>query len=222
MKKYLLTDCPVKHLINQIPPIFNENILKDSRIIHFTKNEYLNHEGDTFDYLFFILSGKTKILRNEPNGKQRIAQFLSAGDFIGDLALVKGEKKSSDILAIGEVWTFAIPQVIAQEELYYDVQFLQTIARHIAQKMLLRTDHFTKNQSFSLKYRLAMLLLEFSTDNIYEEKHEQIADYLGTSYRHLTYTLKWLRDNQYISKQKKGYLIFPDKLKQLIAEANHY
>lgn len=222
MKKYLLQDDKIKHLLIQIPTIFSKSILKQSYVIQFNKNEYLNHEGDTFDYLFFILSGKTKVMRNEPNGKQRIAQFLTNGDFIGDLALVKGEKKSSDILAIGEVWTFAVPQSIAQEKLYYDVDFLQMIAKHIAQKMLLRTDHFTKNQSFSLKYRLAMLLLEFSIDNIYEEKHEQIADYLGTSYRHLTYTLKWLRDNQYIRKQEKGYLIFPEKLQSLIDQANQY
>lgn len=220
MKKYSFDDCPDSPFIPQIPAVFSPAIRAQSSFIVFTKNEYLNHEGATFDYLYLILSGKTKVLRNEPNGKQRIVQFLTQGDYIGDLALVQGETRSSDILAISEVWTFAIPQKIAHESLFYDVAFLQMLAQHIAQKLLFRTDHFAKSQSFELKYRLAMLLVETANDELYDENHSQIADYLGVSYRHLIHTFKWLKDQQYIIKLGKSYQIDSHKLHQLIQEGS--
>lgn len=82
----------------------------------------------------------------------------------------------------------------------------------------MRMEHFSHAQTFELKYRLAALLLEVSVNDQYTENNTQIADYLGISYRHLTYTFKYLRENGYIKKNHAGYLINPPKLCQLIQQ----
>jgi DNA-binding MarR family transcriptional regulator len=81
-------------------------------------------------------------------------------------------------------------------------------------------EHFSHAQTFELKYRLASLLLEVAVNDQYTENNTQIADYLGVSYRHLTYTFKFLRENGYIERNKMGYLIHPAKLRILIKAGN--
>ena len=48
------------------------------------------------------------------------------------------------------------------------------------EKMLQRVDHFTTNQTYELSYRLAELLLVAANhEDVYKEKHTEIAEYLG-------------------------------------------
>lgn len=74
------------------------------------------------------------------------------------------------------------------------------------EKMLQRVDHFTTNQTYELSYRLAELLLVAANhEDVYKEKHTEIAEYLGVSYRHLIYTFKQFRERGFI--QNKELLI---------------
>lgn len=76
------------------------------------------------------------------------------------------------------------------------------------EKMLQRVDHFTTNQTYELSYRLAELLLVAANhEDVYKEKHTEIAEYLGVSYRHLIYTFKQFRERGFIQKQGTAYHI---------------
>ena len=62
---------------------------------------------------------------------------------------------------------------------------------------------FTTNQTYELSYRLAELLLVAANhEDVYKEKHTEIAEYLGVSYRHLIYTFKQFRERGFIQKSR--------------------
>ena len=65
----------------------------------------------------------------------------------------------------------------------------------------------TRNQAFPLVNRLAAFILLTQHDNVYKEKHTQVAEYLGVTYRHLLYVFAQFSAEGVISKQKAGYLI---------------
>lgn len=71
-----------------------------------------------------------------------------------------------------------------------DIDFVKMISQFIGDKLIRRMEHFSINQTYQLNYRLALLLLEVAVAGIYQEKLTETAEYLGVSYRHLTYTLK--------------------------------
>ena len=79
-------------------------------------------------------------------------------------------------------------------------------------------NHFKEQQTQELKVRLAKLLLEVSINNDYHEKHTEIAEYLGVSYRHFMHTFKYFKEGDLVTKNKKGYIINPKRLKSLINE----
>lgn len=201
-------------------PFLSEAILQQSFLINYERNEKITSQLEKLTNLFIILEGKARIIQQEPNGKSLILQFLEPGDFIGELTIVQAEESPKDVVAIGKVRCLAIPLAIVEEHLWKMAEFSQFIARYIGKKLLLRMEHFSNAQSFELKYRLAALLLEVAVADQYTENNTQIADYLGTSYRHLTHTFKYLRENGYITKNQTGYLIDPEKLHQLIQLGN--
>ena len=201
-------------------PFLSPSILSQSFLMDFDRNEKIVDQMLELRYLFIILEGKARIIQQEPNGKSIILQFLEVGDLIGELTLVKAEEAPKDVIAIGAVRCLAIPFNVVETTLMKRVEFPTFIAQYIGKKLLLRMEHFSHAQTFELKYRLASLLLEVAVNDQYTENNTQIADYLGVSYRHLTYTFKFLRENGYIERNKMGYLIHPAKLRRLIKAGN--
>ncbi|MGG5371968.1 cyclic nucleotide-binding domain-containing protein [Enterococcus sp. AZ196] len=211
-----------KFLLNQLDlPFLTEPILKQSFVIRYDSNEKIVNQGTKLKNLYVLLEGKARIIQQEPNGKSLILQFLETGDFIGELTLVKAEAAPKDVVAIDSVCCLAIPLSVVDDSLMKGPDFPIFIAQYIGRKLLLRMEHFSNAQTFELKYRLAALLLEVAVNDQYNENNTQIADYLGVSYRHLTYTFKYLRDNGYIKKNKAGYLIDPQKLRELVQAGNN-
>ncbi|MGC6768825.1 transcriptional regulator YeiL [Enterococcus sp. LJL128] len=187
--------------------LFSEKDLAESYITEFSSNQYIHKEGEELDFLFYILQGKAKILKNEENGKAVLIQFVKAGDIIGDLTLLEAETMTKDVVSIGSTVCLAIPIRYARTVLLNRNSFLRKISKYMGEKLLLRMDHFAANQTYELKYRLAELLLEVSVDDVYKEKHTEIAEYLGVSYRHLLHTLKQFREQGLIEKQNSVYVI---------------
>lgn len=197
-------------------PFLSSSILARSYLFIYEKNEYVIRTGTQLDFLFFVLAGKARIINTEANGKNVILQFIQAEDLIGDLYVVNAEKHTKDVVAIGQLHCLAIPLPIVKQHLINDPLFLTFISTYIGQKLLKRMEHFSLAQTFELKYRLAELLITVAVDGYYSENNTQIADYLGTSYRHLMHTFKKLREQNYIKKQGRGYMIDEAKLIQLI------
>lgn len=197
---------------------FSEKILEQSQIFTFGDKEHITKMAEPLYYLFFILEGKAKIYLNHENGKQTLLQFLKKGDFIGELTLVDSENVPKDVIAMGKTHCLAVPIAILEAETATEPFFYKKIAQYIGKKLLIRMEHFSINQSFELKYRLAMVILETEISGVYKEKNAEIADYLGVSYRHYLYVLQQFQEQQYLQKTTQGYLINREKLTDLLAE----
>lgn len=80
-------------------------------------------------------------------------------------------------------------------------------------------DHFSRNQSYELKYRLARVIVFASVDNIYKENQSELAQYLGVSYRHLLHTMRYFKENDYVKKNdNNAFIININKLNTLIKD----
>lgn len=202
-------------LTQEIPGI-NEPVLKQSFIYYFKNGEFIVNERDKLHNLYIIIDGRAKIITTQKNGKQLILQFLETRDFIGDLTIVKAEENVKDVIAMGECVCLGIPIAVVQEYLITNHDFLLFLSQYIGEKLLFRMEHFKEQQTQELKVRLAKLLLEISINGVYFEKHTEISEYLGVSYRHFMHTFKFFKDEKMIVKDKQGYLIDEEKIKQLI------
>lgn len=74
------------------------------------KKDLLYMEGDTPNYLYFIVSGKIKIYKSTDSGKEYILDICKEGDFLGYIALLEDTKHNEFAMAIENSEVALIPR----------------------------------------------------------------------------------------------------------------
>lgn len=202
-------------------PLFFDEVVEESSIYQYEPGEAIIHSGEEPHALFFVLEGKAKIYMIHENGRRSLLKFIEKGDFIGELSLLGIEKRTKDVVATNQIICLAVPVGTARNILLNNTEFMLYLSRFLGTKVLQRVDHFTNNQSFELKYRLATYILKTEVNGFYHEKHTETADFLGISYRHLLYTLRQFQDEGILIKKGRGFSINRAELEKL-AITNYY
>lgn len=197
---------------NQNIPGLHDSILNTSHILTFENGEFITTEGSSLPYLYFIIKGRAKVVASQDNGKQIILQFLTAEDLIGDLTVVNAEDDIKSVIAMGPTICLGIPIKTVSNHLIKNNDFLFYLSHYIGSKLLLRVDHFKEQQTQEVKVRLVKLLMDITINDEYHEKHTEIAEYLGVSYRHFMHTLKQLKEEEMIQKKETYYIINRPKM----------
>jgi CRP/FNR family transcriptional regulator len=68
------------------------------------KNQPLLHEEDTSNYLYFIFSGKVKVIQLSATGKERMLAIHKRGDFFGEMAILDGGTAPATVIALEDTW----------------------------------------------------------------------------------------------------------------------
>jgi CRP/FNR family cyclic AMP-dependent transcriptional regulator len=93
-------------LINNIPflaSMSDDEVSEIKHIIiekHFLKNQTILQEEDTPNYLYFVYSGKVKVVQVNAEGKERMIAIHKRGDFFGEMAALDGMTAPATVLAI--------------------------------------------------------------------------------------------------------------------------
>lgn len=74
----------------------------------FSANETIFMEGEEGRGMYLIRSGKVKICVNDEQGNELIFTFLSAGDLLGEIAILDGGPRSASAIAITHTNTLYI------------------------------------------------------------------------------------------------------------------
>ncbi|MCT0015542.1 cyclic nucleotide-binding protein [Lactococcus lactis subsp. lactis] len=197
-------------------PNLPQNVLAASFIVNFKHNETIIHENETLKNIYYIIDGKAKITDIQYNGKSILLQFLKSNDWIGELTILGVEEITKNVTSIGNVTCLMIPSDIVKRYLLNDLNFFKELSVFLSKKLLDRSSHFSKNQSYELKYRLATFLLESSNNDIYQESHIMVAEYLGVSYRHLLQIFSDFKSQGLLTKiEKNNYKINRQKLMEI-------
>lgn len=77
---------------------------------HYKKGDIILHAGDAFDRLFIVNKGTLKACAYGEDGKEQILYLLNDGDFIGELALLRNEIATYDLVCIKESFLCTIPK----------------------------------------------------------------------------------------------------------------
>ncbi|EOH72426.1 transcriptional regulator YeiL [Enterococcus malodoratus] len=198
---------------------FSFDVSLDTQLFFFPANSYLVKENQPPSHLFYLVKGKAKLYDTLANGKVALIDFFSPPCFIGEMELVDETQTAFSVQAIEDCWCLALARKDCQKKLLKDALFLQKLCMYFAHKNYRNIKASTQNQGFPLSQRLASFILLTQNEGRYREKHTQVSEYLGVSYRHLLYVIAQFVDDGYLKKEKNSYLIQDtEKLIQLAAE----
>lgn len=209
LKQFYIVQYPIKDY-------FSFPIADFLQVHQFERGEWINNEGSFPEFLYYLVEGKAKIYLTQENGKVALINFTQPNTFIGELELLNESYYSKGVQTMTKTVCLALPLSLCKELLLSDVTFLRYLCTFLGNKTSLMTAKFTQSLAYPLENRLAEFILLSAHDGQYREKHTEVCDYLGVSYRHLLHVLAQFCEAGYIEKQGRTYRIKEQNaLKQL-------
>lgn len=205
-----------------IHTLFSFSIEPFLSVHQFKRGDMVIHEGDEPAFLYYVLDGRAKIFTTQQNGKVALLNFISTGAFIGELELLQEATYSKSVQAMSDLRCFAISIQQVKIHLLQDTYFLRLLCAYLSRKVTMHSSRFAQGLSFPLENRLAEFLLMSSHEGIYKEKHTEVCEYLGVSYRHLLYVFAQFIEQGLISKDGRQYILENlDELKKMATVTHH-
>ncbi|HEX9027358.1 MAG TPA: helix-turn-helix domain-containing protein [Clostridium sp.] len=220
MKKVLNKDLLNYYFIkHDIEKIFDTDIVNYVGLHFYEKEEFILEAESELEYYYLLVDGKIKISYLFENGKSMLLKFYKDFNSIGDLELLKNIPVRCNVEAIEDTYLIAIPSTILRKKYIDNINFLHHLINALSEKL----DGTINNSSYNFVYplinRLASYLVQYITDKNYvllNSSFKEIAQFLGTTYRHLSRTFKDLELKSIIKCDNKTiYILDEDRLREL-------
>lgn len=211
----------------EIDQLFSEDMKPYMNLFLFKSGEYLCKEGEELSYIFFFVEGKAKVYITLSNGKSLLLCFYQDFTILGDVELVGKKIASTNVQAIEDVYCIGISLEQGRMHLLNDSKFLKIICNSLGEKLIRSSNNSSINLLYPLKNRLASYILAAGKARDYEEHRRmefygnltEIAELLGTSYRHLLRTLNELTRIGVLKKRNIGFEVIDlEQLKKLAGD----
>lgn len=197
----------------------DRSVLKSAQLQHFAKGEFVLLAGDALDYFYYLVAGQVRIVYGFENGKGMQMKIYKPLATIGDIELYRKQLARCDVEAVTEVTLIAIPIDEIHAHHMTDTKFLCHLVDTLSQKLDATIINSSYNSVYPLTNRVASFLLERSIDGetvVLQQTYKALAQFFGTSYRHLNRTLKEMEAKQLIHFEgKKVYLDNQQSLQEL-------
>ena len=197
--------------------LFTTDIFKEFQLIKVNRLEYICMQEEAMEYLWFLVEGNAKVVKVLENGKNLLLSFYEPFSVIGDVELIQAKHASCTVQALSTCYLLALPIDKFRAALQKDIKLMNFICNALAQKL----DHISNNSSINLLYPLENRLASYINmvameqegsqgKRVFHENLTQLADLLGTSYRHLLRILNRLCQSNILIRQKEGYMIIDE------------
>lgn len=184
----------------------------------FPKNATVVEEGLPGDYMYVIRKGRAKVTKASEDGREKIMNFLEAGAFFGDMALLGDETRSASVKTLEESILLALSRRDFIDLLRQSPDLALSVIEELANRL-----RETNEQARSLSFQG----VEERTRNLFERigradasgssrlmtpvlTHQQIADMVGTSRETVTRAIKQLKKSGWLTQEGKRYVIPAD------------
>lgn len=186
----------------------------------YKKGEMVFFEGDKSEKLYVINSGKVKIFKYTKEGKEQILYITSAGDFLGDLSLLKKADFKFNAEALEDVSMCQLTKddfdQVVKENPEIALKILEVLYDRISKLENLVQSLSTKD----IESRISRLLLSFikdfgvPEDNIIKLElplsREDMANYIGVTRETISRKLNSMQDEGIIDLVGNKTIILKD------------
>ena len=179
------------------------------------KHTTVVEEGLTGDYMYVIREGRVKVTKASDDGREKIMNFLDAGSFFGDMALLTNEVRSASVKTLEDTRLLALSRRDFIDLLRQSPDLALAVIEELTNR-LRETNEQASSLSFQgVKERTRGLFVRIAQDDPTREDrrvtpaltHQQIADMIGTSRETVTRAIKLLKQEGWLEQAGKRYSI---------------
>ncbi|KOP68682.1 Crp/Fnr family transcriptional regulator [Bacillus sp. FJAT-18019] len=205
-------------LSNQLQSIFHADVLPYVVLYHFEQGELVCKQGEPAEMLYILVQGKIKIFTTSAEGKALVLSFKTPLEVIGDIEYIQGNPLINTVQAVTSIYMIGVPYRWLRKFGHNHAPLLEFMLRIITRKFYIKSNFLSFNLLHPVEVRLASYLLSVSvgesdtlaTDNSAAFNLTDIANLLGTSYRHLNRVIQKFSQEGLIERHK-GYILIKDR-----------
>jgi CRP-like cAMP-binding protein len=193
---------------------------------HYESGKFIFLEDSEGEQCFFVIKGSVKVTRLSKDGREVILAMLNEGEFFGELALLDGESRSANVIALEETEVLTLNRedflVVLQDYPQIAIQLLKEMAHRLR-----KSDRQIASLSLSdAEKRIALCIIRFADEQGVIRRgqvsiprvpiQQDIANMAGTSRETVSRAINVLEKEHYIKRQGRELLILD--YKQFIKE----
>lgn len=200
-----------------------KHLTEQYEVVPYNKKQVLYQEGKRPRFLYYIVSGKAKSVKNNEDGKEYITNLLAAGDFVGYVPIIEDKNYDDTTIVMEESEILQVPKDDFVNIIYSDTAITSKFMKMISQNVRDKEERLLMLAYSSLRKRVARALTEIeekfakSGTSKIEISREDIAHYVGTATESLIRTLSDFKSEKLINIiDGKITIVQKDKLKNLL------
>ncbi|WP_422124483.1 Crp/Fnr family transcriptional regulator [Planococcus sp. X10-3] len=192
--------------------LFPLHVRQEMFVATYKSGERLFSQSDEAHTLYFLIKGKLKISMLSPEGKRLILAFKSEFDIVGDVEYVRECNFINTVEAVTDIDVIAVSYDTLRKNMAGNSAWLQFLLNTITEKFETKTRAMNFNLLYTVDVRVASYLLSMTPTQQMLESTSLIdmADLIGTSYRHLNRVLQQFEQAGWIVK-KRGKITLLDR-----------
>ena len=213
----------------KLPPQYAQKLLEydlggidlsGAVLIRYDRGEWFLVEGSAIEYIYIIVSGKSKVCMSEEGGRNLILCYYVSDGIMGDVELMMGRREAiSSVQALTPVTCIGLPLGKYAPILLSHLPFVLRLGKGLAEKLHASVASTTGIILKPFEARFCAYLLQSAQNGFFSERLTDTAEQLGVSYRHLLRRLKALCEQGLLEKRKGGYsLLNEPELRKRAAE----
>jgi CRP-like cAMP-binding protein len=212
----------------QIESVFTEQLMPHLSLYDFEEGELICSQGEPSQFLYVLVKGKVKIYTTSAEGKILILSFKTPLEVIGDIEYVRDINIINTVEAVSPVRMIGVHHQWLKKYGKDYAPFLKFLLDIITKKFYIKSNSSRLNLMYPVEVRLASYLLSISFDESDSPFKGQIstgglmdiANLIGTSYRHLNRVIRQFCMDGLIERTKGNILVKDwEGLKALASES---
>jgi CRP/FNR family cyclic AMP-dependent transcriptional regulator len=181
-------------------------------IKHFQKDEAINWQADTCEYVYFILKGEVEIYRLSPAGREQILdRLVQGGCFNLAPALLENASNQASVRALSDCELLALGKSDFNQMLVQYPKFTMAVTHFFAKQLARMTDLVETLSLYSVRQRVAKFLMDqagsIEKDSFVRWTQTDMAKRLGTVRDVLGRTLRKFEDEGLVRFEREKIIL---------------
>ncbi len=215
--------------LGALPEADREHLARVAQVRTFAVGEELFAEADPAEFFYTIVSGRTKVFKMTPSGKDIILGMFGPGDPVGSVAVYKEQPYPATAVAVEETVCIRI----SRRDLYALLDENPRVARGLllglTQRLIELVNRVGELSGTRVEPRLARLLLRLAQELGREERggifiamhlsRQELADMTGTTIETCIRVMSRWEKEETVLTEKAGFLVLDSRALELLANS---
>ena len=128
------------------------------------KRQIIAYQDDSAD-VFFIVSGKVRVVIHSYTGKEVSYRDLEGGEMFGELAAIDGEQRSASVVAVAETLLVAMPATAFRDAIRNHPAVADAVLQRLTGLVRLYSQRLYEMRTLDVQSRIRAELLRLAEDS---------------------------------------------------------